>query len=394
MRRPTELLTRRPARRRTPRRAVAPGDPVLLVDLARWFGGTENRVLHLATSLRARGYRVHVVCSAQGMLLPRLRDVGVDVLPLAEGRGDPRVLLRLVTILRRLRPVVVDTHGVHSQFWGMLAATLCRTPSRVVTVHSEYGREQAGLRRGRFYDFVLQASQRVRARFVAVSQPVRAYLHELGVDDRDIQLIWNAVPLPDPADFGDRDTTRRQLGVPQDAFVCTTVARLHPSKGHRFFVEALAGLAERRPNLHWVVVGQGGEEAALRQRVRELGLEDRVHLVGFRDDVTALLHASDVFVLPSLAEGLPLVVAEATLQRTPVLACAVGGLPHVYDQEEVWLVPPQDPAALAAAVERLIDEPDTRAELARRGEQATRERLLTETMIDETLETYVAAGTG
>jgi glycosyltransferase involved in cell wall biosynthesis len=369
----------------------ATDERVLLVDLARYFGGTEQRVLHLATLLRERGAQVLVVCSEGGMLLPRLRELGVACAPVRIGRADPRLPLVLGRLIRRFRPTVVDTHGVHSQFWALPVALLARVPSVLLTVHSEYGEEQAGLRRGRWYEQVLRSARRSRVTYIAVSEPVRRYLHRIGIPDDRIRLLWNAVPEAADAALGDPSATRRALGLPDDAFVLTTAARLHPSKGHRFLVDALAATAAELPQLHWLVVGEGREEESLRRQVREAGLEDRVHLLGFRDDVPALMHASDVFVLPSLAEGLPLVVLEATLQGRPVLTTTVGGLPFAYEDGEIAMVPPEDPAALADRLRRLVTDDEYRGRLAAAGRAATRDRLTTRTLIDLTLETYEEA---
>lgn len=364
---------------------------VLLIDLARYYGGTEQRVLHLATLLEERGAEVLVVCLDDGMLLPRLRELGVACAPVSIGRADPRLPLVLARLVRRFRPTVVDTHGVHSQFWGLPVALLARVPSVLLTVHSEYGEEQAGLRRGRWYEQVLRSARRSRATYIAVSEPVRRYLRSIGIPDGRIRLLWNAVPNATEVQLGDPAATRRSLGLPDDAFVVTTAARLHPSKGHRFFVETLATTASDLPHVHWLIVGEGREEESIRDQVEAAGLGDRVHLLGFRDDVPALMHASDAFVLPSLAEGLPLVVLEATLQGLPVLTTTVGGLPYAYDDGEIALVPPEDPTALAERLRRLVSEAGYREELARAGQAATRDRLTTETLIDLTLETYERA---
>jgi glycosyltransferase involved in cell wall biosynthesis len=371
----------------------ATGERVLLIDLARYFGGTEQRVLHLATLLKERGAEVVVVCLDDGMLLPRLRELGVACEPVSIGRADPRLPLVLARLVRRFRPTVVDTHGVHSQFWGLPVALRARVPSVLLTVHSEYGEEQAGLRRGRWYEQVLRTARRSRATYIAVSEPVRRYLHGIGIPDDRIRLLWNAVPKAADDALGDPAATRRSLGLPEDAFVVTTAARLHPSKGHRFFVDALTATAADLPHVHWLIVGEGREEEDLRRRVEAAGLSGRVHLLGFRDDVPALMHASDAFVLPSLAEGLPLVVLEATLQGLPVLTTTVGGLPFAYEDGEIALVPPEDPAALAERLRRLVTDVGYRERLARTGQAATRDRLTTETLIDLTLETYARAAT-
>ena len=379
-----------------PSEDVDPGTPVtdqrvLLIDLARKFGGTEARVMHLATTLQQRGTQVVVACLADGMLRSRIEAVGVTTAPISVGRGDPRVALRLARLAREMGATSVDTHGVHSQFWGVPAALAARVPSILVTVHSEYGKEHAGQRRGRFYESVLRVGRGSGAGYLAVSDPVEEYLHEIGIPADRVTMVRNAVPDPDLTGLGDPAELRRELGLPDGAFVLTTVARLHRSKGHRFFIEALAGLRDTLPDIHWLILGEGRERDDLIKRVGQAGLGERVHFLGFRDDVPAVLQATDLFVLPSLAEGLPLVVCEATLQGIPVLATTVGGLPHAYEDGEIRLVPPSDPAALADALVPLVTDDVARSRLARLGQAATRDRLSTELMVDRTVEAYEAA---
>jgi glycosyltransferase involved in cell wall biosynthesis len=367
--------------------AGAPGGSVVLVDLARRFGGTEARVLHLATELAARDVPVRVVCLDGGVLAPKLQAAGIATDTVSVRRADPRVLLTLVGLLRRHRPAAIDAHGVHSQFWSTLASLCVRGPRLVLTVHSEYGAEQAGRRRGGWYDRVLASARACGATYIAVSEPVRDHVVHLGVPADRVRTVRNAVP-PAPADaLGDRQATRRELGIPEDALVLTTVARLHPVKGHATMLEALQRVDAPAP-VHWLVVGDGDELASLSAGVGAAGLGDRVHLLGFRDDVPALLHASDLLVLPSLSEGLPLVVPEAMLQEVPVVASEVGGLPTTFDDHECCFVPAGDADALAAALTRLLGDATSRAALGRAGAAATRARLSPETMLDETLRTY------
>jgi L-malate glycosyltransferase len=365
-------------------------DRVLLVDLAVRYGGTEARVLHLATTLAERGADVLVACLADGMLLPRLLQAGVRCAPLRRGRADPRILWELYRIVRRHRADVVDTHGVHSQFWGQAAALLARVPAIVVTVHSDYAEEQAGLRRAKWYERVLLSARRTRAVYLAVSEPVRRYLVQAGIPEERITLIWNAVPRP-PEDLADRTQVRAELGLGDDDFALLTVARLHRSKGHRYLVEALAELRDELPQLRWLIVGEGKEEVDIARRAAESGVADRIELLGFRDDVPSLVRACDAFVFPSLAEGLPLAVLEAAWQGAPVLATTVGGLPHVFADGELSLVPPADPGALAERLRRLARDPAYAEEIGRTGCRVTRDRLSTEVMIDETLAVYDSA---
>ena len=130
-------------------------------------------------------------------------------------------------------------------------------------------------------------------------------------------------------------------------------------KGHEHLIEAIALLKQDVPSLHLVIVGSGDRQDALLQQAESLGLRDAVHLLGHRDDVDICLAGMDLFVLPSLNEGMGRALIEAMAAGLPVIASRVGGIPAVVDHERTGLlVSPGDAGALAGALRRLLDRPD------------------------------------
>lgn len=358
---------------------------VLIVDLAKRFGGAEVRVLGLARALHGRcPYAVAVLAGSP--LHERMLAAGLRALPLPHGRADPRLIADLVAAMRRERFAVVDAHNVQSQLWAHLAGCLAGVRWRVSTVHSAYGLEHAGAAKGRFYDLVLRLDCRLGVRFIAVSEAVRTYLMQLGVPDSHIALVHNCVAAP--AEAGAGPAPRASLGLAPTDFVVAVVARLEPVKGHAYLIEALRRLAGARPHLRLLVVGDGRLRAALARQVKAAGLCQRVAFTGFRDDVAALLGASDAFCLPSLSEGLPLALLEAVAARLPVLVSRVGGMAAALDDGTARLVPPADPEALSGGLAWLVDHPAERAAMARRAHERLRPRFEPEAMIARTLVVY------
>jgi len=150
------------------------------------------------------------------------------------------------------------------------------------------------------------------------------------------------------------------------------VARLHEIKGHRYLIEAVAGLRRGGVNVDLTLVGDGPERESLERQCRDLGLTDAVHVLGFRarDDVLALYRACDVVVLPSLSEGMPIVLMEAMACGKPVVATAVRGVPELVEEKVTGLLcPPADPEALARAVTWVLDHPDEAKAIARRARE-------------------------
>jgi glycosyltransferase involved in cell wall biosynthesis len=195
-------------------------------------------------------------------------------------------------------------------------------------------------------------------RHVAVSRFVASRLRDrFHVPPEKIVVIPNAATMGATASPAPRSELARDVDGP----VVLTVARLDGQKGIAHLLEAVATL----PNASFAIAGDGPNRAALEQRAATLGVSDRVRFLGHRHDVPALLAAADLFVLPSLYEGLPLSVLEAMAAGVPVVATAIGGTDEVVrDGETGTLVPPANSEALAAAIGRALADRDRASRLA------------------------------
>jgi glycosyltransferase involved in cell wall biosynthesis len=167
-----------------------------------------------------------------------------------------------------------------------------------------------------------------------------------------------------------------------------TVARLESQKDHATLIEAVP----RVPDARFVLVGEGGERRALESRARALGVSDRVRFLGLRGDIADLLAISDVFVLPSLYEGLPLSILEAMAAGKPVVASSIPGIDEVVvDGETGLLVPPRDPAALAASIRLLLTDSDLRVRLGDAGRERVHGTFSLERMVEGVVAVYQEA---
>ena len=211
-----------------------------------------------------------------------------------------------------------------------------------------------------------------------VSEAVRQWSIQQGLPAEKLVTIPNAVDCA--AYEAPPGATRRELGLPPDARIILFIGRLHRQKGPDVLLQAAAMLCERMPNVHVVLAGDGPLRAQLACRAGELGLGERFHLLGPRDDVPVLLADADLLALPSRWEGMPNAVLEAMAAGKPSVAADVGGCREVIvDGETGLLVPPNDPAALAAAVERILAD----RELAARMGAAARQRAQREFSVEK-----------
>jgi glycosyltransferase involved in cell wall biosynthesis len=274
---------------------------------------------------------------------------------------SPDAARQLHQFLRRNRVDLLVTHGYKSDAVGFLMRRWTRMPQ--IAYVRGFTAETWRVRR--YEDLDRWLLRRGFNRILCVSETTCRKLVEYGVAPERVMAVHNAVEVPasiEPASL------RAEFGIPEHAPLLVAAGRLSAEKGHRFLVEALAKL-KHTPEPHAVVLGEGREREPLNKLARILGIESRLHFAGFRRDVLACLRAADVVVNPSLTEGLPNVVLEAQSLSVPVVATNVGGVSEILDGGRTgWLVAPNDPEALAAAIRDALTDRDRAAEKAAAGQ--------------------------
>ena len=332
-------------------------------------GGAEEHILTLLRGLDRERFEAHLVCTPA--LVTMLRgdvpaDVAITPLTLRHPTRDLRAALALARLLRGRRVDVLHSHLFYASLFASPIGRLCRVPLIVETPHiSERWRH--GLKRHYVVD---RWVGRCVDRYVAVSHANGRYLiEEKGLPARKVVVIHNGSDL---RRFDPRRTApagvRQSLGFGDGDPVLVVVGRLEAQKGHAVLLEALAVVRQTFPSVRLVCVGEGTLRGELEARAAALGLAGAVRFVGQQANIPDWFALADVTVLPSLYEGLPLVAIESLACGRAMVATAVDGTPEVVVHDETGLtVPPGDPAALAAALTRLLGDPALRRRLARAG---------------------------
>ena len=332
-------------------------------------GGPSLHVIHLAVGLAPLGYETRLVIgresAREGNLLDLALARGVDVVPLPGlGRdvrllGDLRALFGLWRLLRRVRPHVVHTHTAKAGVVGRLAAFAARVPVVVHTYHGHVLRGYFGRGATALIRVIERALGAWSSALVTVSDSVRDDLVALGIAPAArIRVVPLGLELDGLAGELPRGALRQQAGFEHDAPLVGLVGRLAPIKDAPTFLRAARTLIERRPEVRFSVVGDGDERPALESEARALGLSRAVFFHGWRRDLPAVYGDLDVVVNCSRNEGTPVALIEALAARRAVVATAVGGTPDLLGRGAFGtLVPPEDPAALAAGVERALADP-------------------------------------
>ena len=374
-------------RSRSRRRAV------LHLLTGRTFGGAEEHALSILTAIREYGFEPELAAPAEliAAMEPALTDAGVKCLPLEfSSRLDVLTGARLLRYIRRENIAILHCHLFTASLFGAGVARMAGVGAVLETCHGpEVWRMGKGLRASFWVD---RQVGRLVDKYIAVSHAAERHLVEnKRVPKNKIRVIHNGRELDRfaPANAQRRRAaTRAALGL-GDEPVILTMARLDDQKGHRHLIDALAILAARRPNLVTLLAGEGPLEDSLRAQCARLGIADRVRFLGYRRDVPEILEAADIVVLPSLYEGLPLVAIEALAAGRPMVATEVDGTPEVVIHEKTGLlVPPANPAALAAAIERLLNNPSLASRLASDGRKFVNENFAVQRQIEQTAALY------
>jgi len=315
------------------------------------FGGLENVVRLLATGQRGRGHHV-TVCAVldderDHPFVTSLLQDGIDLTPVVAAARQYRSERRAVReAMNASRPAIVHTHGYRPDILHLGAAHAAGAAA-VTTLHGFTG----GDWKNRVYEQLqIRAAAHADAA-VAVSSGIGARLRRGGALADRVHVIPNAIA---PVDFLSREVARAALAIPADAIRIGWVGRLSHEKGADVLVRALASVPDSFVSVSFI--GDGPERPAVERLASSLGVRERVVFHGVVASAASLLRAFDVVVLSSRTEGTPMILLEAMAAGVPVVAASVGGVPDVAQAEHALLVPPDDPAALGAAIARCIGD--------------------------------------
>jgi sugar transferase (PEP-CTERM/EpsH1 system associated) len=357
-------------------------------------GGLENGLINLINRMPPERYRHVIVCLTETTdFQQRLERDDVCVMALHKRAGnDTQVYAQLWRILRQLRPQIVHTRNLPTMEYAVLAAC-AGVPGRI---HGEHGRDIYDLDGSKVkYNLLRRLVKPFVHRYITVSANLANWLvHTIGVGHDRVVHIYNGV---DMQRFVPRSSRHQMIGpegfAPPGTFVVGTVGRMEAVKDQltlvRSFLHLLQTVPQARERARLVLIGEGPLREASQQLLCDAGVAHLAWLPGERHDVPAIMRTLDLFILPSLAEGISNTILEAMASGLPVIATQVGGNPELVEAEQTgMLVPPADPAAMAEAISTYFVD----AERCQHHGQAARRRVETcfsmQAMVDHYLHVY------
>jgi glycosyltransferase involved in cell wall biosynthesis len=344
---------------------------IIHIDPERNWGGGEAQVFGLLTHLAAKGHQNVLLGHPEGRIYEAVKKLNIKTRPLiVRNDFDPLAALRLSRIIREERCDLIHLHTKRAHALALWLRRRETTPKIVVTRRMDYPVAK-GWYTNQLYNSKVDG-------VIAISRSIVSILSEGGVDSKKITLIHSGV---DARRF---ERVAVRVKTDSDSAVVGMAGIMEERKGHRSLLEAARLLKDRGQRIRYLLAGDGSLKPELQTRAATLGLKDQVSFPGFISNIAEFLGAIDLFVMPSLFEGLSVAVLEAMAAGKPVVATNVGGLAESgIDSITGFLVPPQDPRALADAIEKLIAEKSLARRMGARGAERVREHFTLEKMAEK-----------
>ncbi|MEL7567534.1 MAG: glycosyltransferase family 4 protein [Dehalobacterium sp.] len=371
-------------------------------------GGMKNHILSLLLHLDKTKYKMILACPQKEEWLPILAGTGVEVvnLPLKGNISlfsDIESVVLLAQLINKKEIHLLHTHGMKAGLVGRLAGGVLHSlmgkwgarkdisrPYILSTVHNSVYQYQIPQYQRHLIGKVQRGLAQQTDRFITVSQALKKEIMQWEeIPEDKIQVIYNGIKT----DFFKNKTTtpydKLRLGLNPLLPVVGTVARLAPQKGVEYFIQAAYLVAQVVDRVQFLIVGGGPLRKDLEKETLKLGLRDKIIFTGQHPDTSRIYPLIDVFVMPSLSEGLSISVIEAMAAKRPILATAIGGIPELIDHRETGiLVPPGNKQALAQGILELLKRPKWSEKLAEAAGQKAQNLYTIEKMVHQTEDIY------
>lgn len=332
--------------------------------------------------LRERGHRAVLVAHPDGELYRRAAE-GPDLVALAPASEiDVAAAWKFSRVVRQYRPDIVHAHDPHALAMAAMALSFgasAPVPSLVASRRVDFHLGGNSFSRWKY--------QQVH-RFIAASGAIKQILVEDGIDADRVEVVHDGIDVGKVQRLPALDI-HSEFWLPRGVPVIANVGALVGHKGQRFLLDALPIVMQEVPDVHLVILGEGELRPALERQVKDLGIEKRVRMPGFREDVLQLVKSADLFVMSSVTEGLGSAVLDAMAMGLAVVGTRAGGIPEaVVHGESGLLVPPGEPGPLAAAIARLLEDEPLRKKYGAAGAQRVAAHFGVDKLVDGTIGVY------
>jgi glycosyltransferase involved in cell wall biosynthesis len=328
-------------------------------------GGQELAVLLHAEGLVKRGYDLRLILEPESPIAKMAEDKKLPVMLLSMRKSRyPQAILQLRALIRQHRPAILQVNSSRDSWIGSIAARLVLPRPRIIRIRHISAPLNRNVTTRLLYQHlidrvVVTGGEKTRRELIERDglSADRVAAFPIGLD---VEYFRPASP--------DHDL-RQELGLPKGHLLIGLISYLRTYKGHEYFIEAARRIAAKRDDATFIIVGEGPEEQPIRSRIEQLGLSDRIRMLGFRKDLLNVFRSLDVFAIPSVeGDTIPQVLMQALALGIPVVSTTVGSIPDVViDGETGFVVPPRDASVLADRIETLLVDAGLRTRMGVQG---------------------------
>lgn len=357
-------------------------------------GGMKEHLVSLAKNTDQNKFKVMVACPEGSSTYDELVKAGIEVFPFSivgqlNPKRDWRSIRQLITIMKKVRPHIVHTHSSKAGLVGRIAAKMTGVPIVFMTAHNSIFYDNLSLKKKLLFAYTEKMLALGTDKIIAVSEALKdEILTWEKINPAKITVIKNGIDVEKFQISVDKIKICQELDLKPDLPIVGTVARFAPQKGLTYLIDAIAMI--NNTDAQFLIIGDGPLREDLEKQVQKLGLTNKIFFAGLRRDIDHLLPVMDIFVLPSVTEGLPLTILEAMAAARPIVATAVGGIPEVIiDKKTGLLIPSKDADKLAQAIKQLLEDNTLARTLANNGFALVDKEFNLNLMVKNTTDMYL-----
>lgn len=360
------------------------------------FGGGERVFAQIINRLSDEKYKIVVACLPIGAFIEKIRGRKAQIKSVdMRNRFNPSVIFQLARLMKGERVDIVHSQGARADFFARMAAKLAGAPIVVSTVPMPVEGFDVNPIRKLIYKTFNRFSERFVDRFIVVSDALEKMMIEKHrIEPQRVVKIYNGIERDDFC-IADEDIVcrrtgfRNESGLGEDIPVIGVIGRMVWQKGFEYFIEAIPEVLKEFKKARFLLVGKGELEDELKVKSKMLNLEDKIIFTGFMSDIKDVLAAIDILVIPSLREGLPIVLLEAMAMKKPIVAANIEGIMEILENGvSGLLVSPKDPQVLSEAIIDLLIREDKARQMGLAARKVVEERFGVDIMVQKVEEVY------
>jgi len=356
------------------------------------MGGGQRHILTILNQVENKMFSFGIVCGSKGYFYESVEAMNIPAFIVSmKYFPDVNIIRDLIKIIRIFRPDIIHTHGGIAGFWGRLAGIIYGEVKIVHTYHGIHYLHYPSFVRRKLFSYIDRILLHYTDLIICVSKSDEYRGELVGVvDSKKCLYIPNGIDIKSFTQQIDVPNEKHSIGIFPDSLVVGMIGRLHPEKGHRYFLDAASKIVSKYTNVEFVILGDGELSENLRDMAVQLGIASRTHFLGFRNNIVNYLHTMDIIVFPSLWEGHPFSLLEAMAAGKAIVASNIDSIREVLkDGMTGILVPPKDSTSIAQAIGALLDSKEERDRIGRQAQITVIEAFPSSKMINSLEQAYL-----